>query len=1171
MLDGRDRTQILEWMESVAPYYVDDWDPEGEDAGTVTFEIFADMAESVVERLDRVPEKQRAAFLNALEFDAQPPRAARLPVTFTVDEGVEQNITVPAGTTVTASGTDERDEQRFETVGDRPFEATPAALTDVYGVDPGTDRIVDHGAVLSDDEPVELFTGENEQTHRLYLAHDDLLNLNPGGNVEVEIPTNAPPELFREYLTWEYYGENPAGEEGWHELEVATDDGRGVGSVVGGASGGASGSTSSADAASSTGGDAESTAPQRADGGTETTARSPTRRAGPTGVAAASATQRTEAFLDRLADLFAAEGVQRAPDESGTELLVRSLVDDVRKGRFAAVGETDTSPTLPPNLVDTAAVPSELETVVRRRLARLQTQLSDDEAGYGTDLHPVTLGVTVPGEITEREIEGIESRWIRCRLPDGELSHDLFDVLAETARVSVGSGEASAGDALPLDEAVADDVPLAVDGDGSVRLMGENPTEASTFAFACEEAFTKPGASVTLHFESDERVDRPDNEAEPELAWEYWNGDGWRRLSVEDTTENLQRDGTVSFGVPGDVAPTTILGHERHWLRARLVSGNYGEMRIAEAGDEYQRVTDHVSPPEYTEIGVDYVQSAVRFEHQLTQNNRTFADVSRATETFRPFEGPPGENQAVYFGFDGPLRNGPINAYLALAGAAYPHDFEPWTDVEYCVDPEAGEWERLDSRDDTEDLTERGVLSFALPEETTAFELFGRERHWIRVRVTGDEFARSDRTLFVESADEERTSLRELSTETIAERERAERSRTPPVVEGIHPNTVWAENVESVDGEIVGSSGGTANQTFRVAKTPVLAATVWVDERDALSQRERRRLAGRDDVTVDRETDDDDATVAFWVQWESVSDFLRSDADDRHYTLNRSTGEITFGDGQQGAIPPAGENNVRVTYRTGGGEDGNVAVGAVDGLEDDLSFVEGVTNPVGGETGESEESVVEFVERAPKRLRDRDKPITRDGFERVAASAATEIGKVKCSGGADETGAPGHVTLLVVPDVDQRRPVPSEELLDQVETEMQERAPEAVVGRDRNLTVRAPNYLSVSVTATVETDGSQSVTRVQEATKEALRSFTHPLHGGPEGDGWEIGTAPPPTVFTNRLERVPSVNRVTAITVDYEETDNGVTLAGGADAPIVPPDVLVCSGTHTIDVEIGDG
>ena len=61
--------------------------------------------------------------------------------------------------------------------------------------------------------------------------------------------------------------------------------------------------------------------------------------------------------------------------------------------------------------------------------------------------------------------------------------------------------------------------------------------------------------------------------------------------------------------------------------------------------------------------------------------------------------------------------------------------------------------------------------------------------------------------------------------------------------------------------------------------------------------------------------------------WGRVDSFSRSRSTDRVYVLRKDTGEIQFGDGIHGARLPTGSNNVRATYRTGGGKAGNVGVG----------------------------------------------------------------------------------------------------------------------------------------------------------------------------------------------------------------------------------------------------
>ena len=72
---------------------------------------------------------------------------------------------------------------------------------------------------------------------------------------------------------------------------------------------------------------------------------------------------------------------------------------------------------------------------------------------------------------------------------------------------------------------------------------------------------------------------------------------------------------------------------------------------------------------------------------------------------------------------------------------------------------------------------------------------------------------------------------------------------------------------------------------------------------------------------------------AIWVQWTEVDDFFDSLAADEHYKLDWAEDNsvtVIFGDNLTGAICPMGADNVRCTYRVGGGLIGNEA--AIDSI-----------------------------------------------------------------------------------------------------------------------------------------------------------------------------------------------------------------------------------------------
>lgn len=58
----------------------------------------------------------------------------------------------------------------------------------------------------------------------------------------------------------------------------------------------------------------------------------------------------------------------------------------------------------------------------------------------------------------------------------------------------------------------------------------------------------------------------------PDMVWEYWNGEVWEELGVEDETCSLRVPGILSFIAPADSKRLARFGAEaEHWIRGRLL------------------------------------------------------------------------------------------------------------------------------------------------------------------------------------------------------------------------------------------------------------------------------------------------------------------------------------------------------------------------------------------------------------------------------------------------------------------------------------------------------------------------------------------------------------------------------------------------------------------------
>jgi len=251
------------------------------------------------------------------------------------------------------------------------------------------------------------------------------------------------------------------------------------------------------------------------------------------------------------------------------------------------------------------------------------------------------------------------------------------------------------------------------------------------------------------------------------------------------------------------------------------------------------------------------------------------------------------------------------------------------------------------------------------------------------------------------------------------------------------------------------------------------------------------------------------------------------------------TGEVRFGDGRKGMVPPEGRNSVVVkSYRIGGGSIGNVNAATLTSLTRALSYIDSVSNPLPANGGADREGVEEAKARAPFTIKSRDRAITAEDFEMLALRASTNLARAKCV--PDRTNR-GAVTLVLVPKAETkeseltRRLIPSNEILRYVKRYLDERK---LVGTVLN--VIKPRYkdLSVRVVLLRRTVGTSD--RLRREIELKLRRFLHPLTGGRDGKGWEFGRPVLKSDLVHLVEEVPGVEGVEALEIRDEDRNVGV-------------------------------
>jgi hypothetical protein len=331
-----------------------------------------------------------------------------------------------------------------------------------------------------------------------------------------------------------------------------------------------------------------------------------------------------------------------------------------------------------------------------------------------------------------------------------------------------------------------------------------------------------------------------------------------------------------------------------------------------------------------------------------------------------------------------------------------------------------------------------------------------------------------------------------------------------PRLSAVITNTVSATQGQTIRDEIVGGSSGLPNQTFTLANAPVIQIPTpySVTGSDGLQVQV---------TSVQLEIDEG----AGFLAWQQVDDFFASGADDPHFTLDRTLGQIAFGDGQNGRIPVANpaEPNTNIVarfYRFGGGAQGNVGAGSVQSLETFVAGVDSATNLQPAIGGSDEETLDRAKLRAAQELKSKGRAVTADDFEyiakqtegvRVRRAHAMPLVHPKYPG----TPIPGVVTVIVVPESDAPNPIPGAATL-------------AIVCAELNLHrlltsevyVVAPTYRLVLIEANIVVTPDSDLSEVKNNVVSALTQFFHPLTGWTDGQGWPFGG----TIFYSDVYRV---------------------------------------------------
>ena len=115
----------------------------------------------------------------------------------------------------------------------------------------------------------------------------------------------------------------------------------------------------------------------------------------------------------------------------------------------------------------------------------------------------------------------------------------------------------------------------------------------------------------------------------------------------------------------------------------------------------------------------------------------------------------------------------------------------------------------------------------------------------------------------------------------------------------------------------------------------------------------------------------------------------------------------------------------------------------------------------------------------------------------------------------------------------------------------------------RRVSVVAPTYHPVGVSATIVPVDLDEGGAVVAAVSAALAAFLHPLGGGPDGQGWSFGRAVHLSDVARLMELTPGVDHLDTVELLVDGIPRG-------DNVVVPRDRIVVAGTLRLRLSGGE-
>ncbi len=580
------------------------------------------------------------------------------------------------------------------------------------------------------------------------------------------------------------------------------------------------------------------------------------------------------------------------------------------------------------------------------------------------EMVPGGVRIKFPGTTNPFILTDEPARYIRCK----------FKKIPEEGLALTGVKYKTTADQLAIDNAVSNDAQLAKN---DYFPFEEQYTIYNSFHIACNEAFTKKGSMIELTAQMQfvkvkidaknpgkkykfimSAVDFTDLEPEDieieKVKWEYWNGSGWAKLISDDSYEdffkvrnnsedNESKDKsensidvkadqgknkeekaenkekiedvigqdtkrTMKFRCPDDLERINIGPSQGYFIRARI-----SKMKnIFDVFANYITPYIHDISVKYNYEGDGHACDKVIVHSDMKKYEVKLANSGIAKLLERSLCPSP----AMYFCLNRPLVQGMIRIFIDVEEGI--HRYNPAVKWEYLADDHKGGsvWKHIDVMDGTDGFSHSESITLIGKNDFKEETFLDNKGYFIRITNPDMHYS---------------------NTENIAGR---------PVISDIKFNAVRVIQSDTRAPEFFSIEQDEENKLCKLSYPNAAQLTVWVDELGKISTNEQEKFLKMPKDKAEPEYDELGNLEKLWIKWESVPNIVAYGMHDRVYEVDYPKGEVRFGNGRNGKIPPEQYNeSIRINYSICHGSKGNIDAEQVKDFVGSIVNIESVTNP----------------------------------------------------------------------------------------------------------------------------------------------------------------------------------------------------------------------------------